>query len=130
MWHGHIDGANKRTQADGLQGWTHVEFLCPLTTLNRERYKTQYIYISIYIYYFSYRIIGRKCSSLDWVQGKCLRVDVSIERSHVIHMTLQDCIVFIKIKHTSEHKSNTLRRDLLSHLWTHKYGLLPTEGID
>ena len=28
------------------------------------------------------------------VQGKRLKVNVSIERLHVIHMTLKDCIIF------------------------------------
>ena len=73
------------------------------------------IKIHTYIYYFTCETIRRNCPSVGWVQEKRFQVDVSIKRLHVNHMNIKDCIIFSESKHTSEHKSNTLRTGSSSH---------------
>ena len=73
------------------------------------------IQINNYIYYFSCEMIRRNCPFVGWVWGKSFQVDISVERLHVINMTLKDCIRFSKSEHTSEHKSNTWRTGWSSH---------------
>ena len=83
----------------------HVEFVCPPTLLPK---KVATPNTDRYLYYFSCKIIKRNFPTVGWEQEKCFRVDVMVEISHIIHMTLNNCIGFSKIKHPSEHKSNTL----------------------
>ena len=60
--------------------------------------------------------------SIPWlVRVKRFRVDVTVEGLHVIYMNLNSCRVFRKIKHTSEHNSNTLKMGSSSHSQTQKY---------
>ena len=73
------------------------------------------IQIDTYIYYFSCKIIRRKYPAVGWLRVKSFQVDVYVERLHVIHTTLKDCIRFSESKHPSKHKSNTLRTGYSSH---------------
>ena len=80
-------------------------FVRPTTSLSKKGETTN---TDRYFYYFSCKIIRKKCPPVGWVRQKRFRVEISIERSHVIHMNLNDCIGFSESEHPYEHKSNTL----------------------
>ena len=49
----------------------------------------------------------RNCPTEGWVQGKSFGVDISIERLHVIYITLKIAYDWKK-QHSTKHKYNTL----------------------
>ena len=67
------------------------------------------IQINTYIYYFNCKMIRGDCPAVGWVRGKRFQVDVPIERLHVIHMNLKDCIGFSEREHPFKHSYNVLR---------------------
>ena len=73
------------------------------------------IHIDTYVYDFNCETIRRNYPSVGCVKGKRFKVTVSVERLHVIHMTLEYCIGFSESEHTSEHKNNILRTGLSPH---------------
>ena len=98
-------------------------FLYPLTSLPTIKYETPKT--DRYLSYFSSKIISRNCPAVGWVRGESFQVYVYIEILHVIHMTLNYCIIFRKSKNPSEHKSIIFNMVSAYHSYIRKYGPLP-----
>ena len=103
---------DNRTQEEGIHSLLHVEFVHPPMSLPKKGATPN---IDRYIPSFSYLIIRIKCPTLGRVQGKHFQLDVSIEKLRVIHITINNCIVFIESKNPYEHNFDTLDVRLPSH---------------
>ena len=82
----------------------HAEFVRPLTSLSTKRCNTQYILTPKLFYQLNNQ---QKLSSRRWGTGETFSSSVPVKRLHIIHITLNNCIVFSESKQPSEHDPNT-----------------------